>query len=273
MLHTIAQISDIHIAPPGENPCGIDVRKNFLKILDRLRQSNAEYIIVTGDLCESDGEREIYRWVKNQLDELSIPYTVIPGNHDDTKMLTEIFTEGFTEGFTEASSTTKHTLDGAVCYSTDLFGIETYFLDTSQDTLPVSSIRWLQRQLSHNGGDVLLCMHHPPAICGVPFMDRKYPLANIDEFQDVLLATQKNISVLCGHYHVDKVVKIRNLTIFICPSTFFQIDQDEEDLKRDFSSIGWRELEIESNTLRILTRTIPTDGPTITTHQNEEKNE
>lgn len=48
-------------------------------------------MIVAGDLCHKTGIKETYLWIKSQLNETSIPYCVIPGNHDTSPVLAEVF--------------------------------------------------------------------------------------------------------------------------------------------------------------------------------------
>ena len=87
----IIQISDIHIDLPEVNPYEIDVRNNFIRVLEETVRLSPDYIVVTGDLCNRGGDIEIYAWIKLQLESTSIPYEVIPGNHDDRQLLDDAF--------------------------------------------------------------------------------------------------------------------------------------------------------------------------------------
>ena len=87
-------------------------------------------------------------------------------------------------------------------------------------------------------------MHHPPAICGVPYMDLNHSFKQIDRFQKLVKSIGKHIEVFCGHYHVDKVIEVSNMRIHITPSTFFQIRDDIEEFGVDHYRIGYRLMDL-----------------------------
>ena len=87
----IVQVTDLHIDRENESPYEIDVRRNFKRVLNAIRRLKPGHIVVSGDLCYNVGETEIYDWIKGQLDRIKIPYDIIAGNHDDSKMMAEAF--------------------------------------------------------------------------------------------------------------------------------------------------------------------------------------
>ena len=87
----IIQITDLHIGEIYEDTFGVDVRKNFVTILEKAQQSAPDHIVITGDLCFQSGDMEIYNWIHDRLESIQIPYSIIAGNHDDSKMLADVF--------------------------------------------------------------------------------------------------------------------------------------------------------------------------------------
>ena len=81
-------------------------------------------------------------------------------------------------------------------------------------------------------------------------MDNKHPLTNRDEVADLLLHSARRIHTFCGHYHVDKVIQKGNLTVYITPSLFFQINDDFEEFQLDHKRVGFREIILADKTLR-----------------------
>ena len=78
--------------------------------LERFKHEQTDFLAVTGDLLDvssgmdnptdyypnpyDGGEshvREDYRWIKQRLDEIEIPYAVLPGNHDHDGLFQEVF--------------------------------------------------------------------------------------------------------------------------------------------------------------------------------------
>ncbi|MFK7936231.1 MAG: metallophosphoesterase [Saprospiraceae bacterium] len=238
----IIQLTDLHIGAADEKPHDIDVRQNFLTTLQAAVERRPDYLVVTGDLCLDVGDRAVYEWVKGELDKINIPYEVQAGNHDDVAILADVF------------GLNAQLNNGDLFYKKRLGEQFFYFLDTSKYTLSQSQMQWFEQELSTVVEDVYLFIHHPPIYGGVPFMDIKHPLVNRDEVADLLLRSNRRIHVFCGHYHVDKVIQKGNLTVYITPSLYFQINDGYEEFQLDHRRVGFREIILEDEMLRTAVR-------------------
>lgn len=226
----IVQITDLHIGQEGAESQGVDVRANFLKVRDAIQSLRPDHLVVSGDLCLNTGEQPIYNWIKPYLDDLDIPYDVISGNHDDPVMLAEAF------GREEFLSNKE------LYFQKQLGCKQVLFLDTTTGYVSDVQLKWLEAQLQAIEKDVVIFMHHPPLLAGVPFMDNNYSLQNYEAVQEILFAFPHHITVFTGHYHVEKTIKKKNISVHITPSCFFQIDQTSEAFKVDHHRIGLREI-------------------------------
>ena len=234
----IIQITDLHVDKENEYPYDIDVRRNFKRVLNAARRQKPDHLVVSGDLCYDDGEREIYEWIKLQLDNTKIPYEIIAGNHDDSLLMAEVFK-------------CEHLLTNDELFFAKKIGKATcIFLDSGKGFHSEDQLKWLKRQLKNAGKDILIFMHHPPAKAGVPFMDNKYPLQDMDAVQKIFFAHKKFLPIFCGHYHVEKTIHVQNIMIQITPSCFFQMDQNNEDFKVDHHSIGYRLIDFSNGSLK-----------------------
>ena len=234
----IIQITDLHIDREGEYPFEIDVRKNFQRMLRAARKAKVEHLVISGDLCYDVGVKEIYQWVKEQLDWCRIPYDIIGGNHDDSVMMANEF------GL-------QHLVTGKELFFAKKMGKSTcIFLDSAQGFHSDQQLKWLKRQLKNATENVIIFTHHPPVEGGVPFMDRNHSLQNIPAIQKVLFAHHGFINIFCGHYHVEKTIQINNILVQITPSCFFQIDQNFEEFKVDHHSIAYRMIDISAQYLK-----------------------
>ena len=54
----IIQLTDLHINREGEESRGVDVRSNFCDILKGLPKWRPDEIVITGDLCMTDGNQQ-----------------------------------------------------------------------------------------------------------------------------------------------------------------------------------------------------------------------
>jgi Icc protein len=231
----IVQITDLHIGEGGESSNGVDVRQNFQDILSTVRRLAPDLIVITGDLCLDSGNQLTYQWIRSQLDYMGMPYTVIGGNHDNSTMLANAFN-------------LDHLLDGSeLYYKRELDGTTVFFLETSVGELSQKQMDWLTRELEKTDRDAVIFMHHPPMYGGVPFMDQKYALQNMDEVQSILFNFPHHLTVFCGHYHVERTMCTRNLTVHITPSTYFQIDASSDGFKIDHCRIACREINLRND--------------------------
>jgi len=124
------------------------------------------------------------------------------------------------------------------------------FLDSSKGFHSENQLKWLDRQLKNGNENFVIFTHHPPVKAGVLFMDKKYPLQNIPEIQEVLFGYRGFVNIFCGHFHVEKTIQRDNILVQITPSTFYQLDQNYEDFKVDHHSIAYRLIDISSQSLK-----------------------
>jgi Icc protein len=249
---TIAQITDIHIGQEGEMPDGVDVRKNFLSVLAAAAAEKPEHIVLSGDLCAHTGDRAITAWVRDRLDETGIPYSVIGGNHDETAFIAEVF------------GLERDLHDGELYYELSLKGIPLVMLDTDRGKISETQLAWLGRTLSSYDRPAagkpyagpLVFMHYPPVECGVPFMDAHYPLRNRAEAYRALAGCGYPVPVFCGHYHSERTVVSGPVTVFLTPSTFFQIAREPAgpNFRVDHRIPGFRRITVREDGIETTVR-------------------
>ena len=233
----IIQITDLHIGTEQEDTYGIDVRANLLNILNQVKSENPDHLVISGDLCYREGERSIYEWILSHLSNIDIPYSLLSGNHDDPSLLAEVF------------QITDQLQDGDLFYDKSFGKYPALFLDSTTGVLSSQQIGWLKTKLDKHNGNWLLFIHHPIVKAGVPFMDKNHSLKNKEQVIEILNAHPGNFYVFSGHYHVEKTVLFKNITQFITPSCFFQIDQHTEEFKVDHQQIGFREITIDNGSI------------------------
>lgn len=235
----IIQITDLHINREREmTNFGIDVRSNFLQVIRKTADLAPDHLVLSGDLCYRDGDPEIYTWIRDHLDALEIPYDLISGNHDDPRLMAKVFRR-------------EHLLKNGELYFCRKMDQEmVLFLDTTTGAMSEGHLDWLRRQLHNLEGDMIIFMHHPPLLAGVPHMDRKYPLQNAGEVLRIFNEYPFRLNIFTGHYHVEKTIHWRNLSVHITPSCFFQIDMHRPDFQVDHFRIGLREIELLEGQIR-----------------------
>ncbi len=222
----IAQISDTHIRLPGQLIEGrVDTFAHFSVCIDRINAlpQRPNLVIVSGDLADT-GNAEEYRRIKAELDRLSMPYCVMPGNHDLRAPMREMF------GATPALPVSE---SGHLQYAIDLEDLRVLCLDTLDEGkeggwLCIDRLDWLHDQLAAISKPTMLFLHHPPFECGIPGMDA-IKLGNPDALADVLAEHGHVIGLASGHVHRSVFTQWAGLPACICPSPAHQIHLDTSD--------------------------------------------
>ena len=226
----IVQLTDLHLAAEGVHPFEVDTRQHFLNALQKTRALQPDLVVITGDFCYVEDDPEVYAWVKSRLDFFEFPYAVIPGNHDRGASLAKTF------------GIDKWLIEEELFYK-QVYGQETLlFLDTAIGVVSERQLEWIANEMQIIQGRVVVFMHHPPVFGGVPYMDKHHALKNRDTLLQIFTNQVNPTAIFCGHYHVDKTIQSGNVTTYITPSLFFQIDQHEADFKVDHRRVGIREI-------------------------------
>ena len=237
----IAQLTDMHIGPTDGPYRNMPVRQQFLEALQTLATRKLDLLVLSGDLAAEAGEPEAYHWLKQCLAKFPAPYAVMAGNHDHVGRMTDLF-----------NLPASDSVAGMLCFHRTLKGKRLLFLDSSSYTLPLSQLDWLRTQLTANAHEeVLLFIHHPPLLCGCRFMDSRYALQNIDQVWPVLVQLPQIKHIFCGHYHTEKTITQEGKTVYLTPSTTFQIDTQSPhfvmaDIRPGWRIIEWKETQVQT---------------------------
>src|ERR1700759_3498603 len=85
----IAQISDLHINPPGTLAYGkVDTAKALELCVAALNafEPRPDFVVISGDLADTPNAEE-YEYLKRILAPLKLPFAGIPGNHDSRELM------------------------------------------------------------------------------------------------------------------------------------------------------------------------------------------
>ena len=232
----IIQLTDLHLPPLGSaTQLGIDCRRNFLDMLPRAVALKPDLIVLSGDLCYDVPDMDTFIWVREKMDALNLPYAVIAGNHDDSTLLGTAF---------------DLTVQQKEVYFLRHTGLQpVLFLDTALATISDVQLAWLKDQMAVLEGPVVIFMHHPPVLTGMPFMDNNWPFRRSEDLMAVLTQHSAPVYVFCGHNHTERVIHAGNVTAHITPSTYYQLDSENPQPAVEHTRIALRKIDLENSRL------------------------
>ncbi len=171
-------LTDLHIMPGGESSGQLS------QIVEEINASGLQFVIVAGDISNQGSDEELLN-AKRILDQLTVPYYIIPGNHEMN------WSESAGKTFTELWS------DDKFLFRKDnklFLGLNTGpFMRMGDGHIKQEDIHWLQRQLhKHMQDDTqLLFFAHYPLAEG---LDQWFIITDIlNEYEHVI--------AFCGHGH------------------------------------------------------------------------
>jgi 3',5'-cyclic-AMP phosphodiesterase len=223
----IAQISDLHIKPPGTLAYG---RVDTAKALERcVAALNAflpapDFVVISGDLADTPN-REEYDYLKRLLAPLKPPFAGIPGNHDSRELMRATF-----------PSAPYAFPSGALNQKIELGGLDLLLLDSSVSGKPhgeldAPTLQWLDATLASSAErPALLFLHHPPFIAGIWHMDRQN-LLNSNELAAIVRRHQRVQIVATGHIHRAALTMFAGRPCTICPAPNHAVDLDLAELR------------------------------------------
>ena len=242
----MAQITDFHVTPAGRLAGAIDTRTAFTALVDHLARlaPRPDLLIVSGDLAEVGVEEE-YAFVREGLERLAIPFLAVPGNHDRRAPMRAVF--GAQHDDPSAVFGARHD-DPSAAFGAGsihlgvvrdmgalrIIGLDTLVEGHSHGAIAGDQLAWLAAALEGAADrKVLIVMHHPPFVTGIPAMDAIGIRDGRAELEALLRGRANILGILCGHVHRAVAGSFAGHRAFIAPSASHQF-------ALDFAGAGFR---------------------------------
>jgi Icc protein len=254
-LH-IAQISDLHIKPPGRLAYRrVDTAKALERCVTCLNELNPapDFVVISGDLADTPVAGE-YDHLVRLLTPLRLRFACIPGNHDSREMMRAAFPKA---DYAFSS--------GALNQLIAVGELDLILLDSSVPGVPhgeldAPTLRWLDATLaSASKRAALLFLHHPPFLTGISHMDRQN-LGNANELAAIIRRHPRVQLVGCGHVHRAALTMFAGVACTICPAPNHAVDLDLDQLRAP-------SFKIEPPAFHLHTWFPGTDFGSVVTHQ------
>jgi len=94
----------------------------------------------------------------------------------------------------------------------------------------------------------MLFVHH--AIFPVDtLVDRKHYLRGRERIQELLIKSEKDIAIFCGHYHMADKQQFGKIRQYISPAVSYQVIKEAEPIQATSDSFGYRIIRIQQGNL------------------------
>jgi len=223
----IAQISDLHIKPPGSLAYGlVDTAAAVEACVAALNEFNPapDFVVISGDLADTPAAEE-YQYLKRLLAPLKHPFAGIPGNHDSRELMRAAF-----------PSAAYAFAAGPLNQKIEVGGLDLLLLDSSVHGKPHGqldgpTLQWLDATLASSPDrPALLFLHHPPFKAGIWHMDRQN-LLNAGEFAPIVQHHPRVQLIGTGHIHRAALAMFGGVPTTICPAPNHAVDLDLAELR------------------------------------------
>ena len=223
----IAQISDLHIKPPGELAYGrVDTAVALERCVAALNEfrPRPDLVVISGDLADTPTVEE-YEHLKRLLAQLELPFVSIPGNHDSREMMRAVFPHAFA------------LRAGPLNQTIEIRELDLVLLDSSvhgkpHGELDAPTLQWLEKALAASPDrPALLFLHHPPFRAGIWHMDRQN-LLNAAELALLVRRHPRVQLIATGHVHRAALTMFAGVQTTICPALNHAVDLDLAQLRQ-----------------------------------------
>lgn len=218
----IAHISDLHVIatadPPGILRADTVARARAL-MTDLSAFPGLDLVVITGDNV-NDERAEEYAVLADVLKGLSVPFLILPGNHDDRAHLRAMMPDR------------PYPDDERVYHLWQSGDVQVIMLDTLAKgeiggRLLAPQLDWLEETLAVPfDGHTLIALHHPPSSPEMGKLDGNVLIEGHTRLQALLDTLSRPATLLCGHMHRPFAAHFGRSFVSAATSTAFQFALD-----------------------------------------------
>ncbi len=231
----VVQISDLHLYEhPDGRLLGQHTRRTLESVLTLAQRQHwpPRAILLTGDLIH-DAHEEGYRFLRERMERLDVPYFCLPGNHDRVDLLA---------GWIEPailSPLRVETVDGW-----DLILLDSTIPFEEGGHISVGVLSELDTYCeAHPVRPKLVCLHHQPTPIGSDWIDTMV-VDNGAELLETVCRHPSIRAVVWGHVHQSFEARRGDTLLISAPSTCVQFLPGSREFRLDVLTPGYRWLDL-----------------------------
>lgn len=220
----VAQLTDPHVTAAGSLLFDKVDTAGFLQAavghLNGLTP-RPDLVVATGDLT-NEGKPAEYERLAELLGQLTMPFVILPGNHDDLVAMREVFDPPPDVG--DALGWHHVTEVGPL----RVVGLDSLVPGQPGGRLGPERLAWLDGVLGSSDAPTIIAVHHPPHVTGIDHMDGMR-LEDGDALGEVVERHPHVARVITGHIHRAITALWHGTVVTTSPGTAHQVVLDLDD--------------------------------------------
>lgn len=221
-MKSFVQLTDTHIRAKGQLAYRrVDTAALMQQAVQAIESLplKPDAVVLTGDLTDF-GRMPEYEHLAELLAPLSMPYYLMPGNHDDADVMRQCFAGHDYLG--EPGQPVQYVLD---LEDMVVVAIDTSVYGQSAGALCETRLRWLDETLAEQAGrPTIIAMHHPPFLTYIESMDEIGLMSGREAFVEIVARYPQVERIICGHVHRSIEARIAHTVASCAPSSAHQVD-------------------------------------------------
>jgi Icc protein len=231
----VLHLTDLHLGAQADwTLLGQVTRETLARVLSQARAQHwpPDVVLLTGDLVH-DESVDGYRYLRQVVEGLGVPWFCIPGNHDRSELL-------------EAEVDSRA---GLGCRVEQLGAWDLLLLDSSVEgsdggELAAETLATLEEALTaERERPAMICVHHQPVPVGSRWLDTM-TITNGEALMELVHQHSRVRAVLWGHVHQSFDRTQGTTRLLATPSTCAQFEPGRTDFGLDDNPPGYRWLEL-----------------------------
>src|SRR5450756_284889 len=191
----LAQITDSHVTLRSDYH--LDTAAALVRCVEQIQKLDPppDACLITGDLVDC-GTADEYRLVREIFSRLSMPWFVIPGNHDKREAFRAAFADR--RRLPETGEFLHYTIEDLALR---IIALDTVVTGHTEGTLCPQRLKWLAQKLAEAPErPTIIMMHHPPFRTGASVIDEA-SFTNREALGGLISRYWSIEAILCGHLH------------------------------------------------------------------------
>jgi 3',5'-cyclic AMP phosphodiesterase CpdA len=211
----IVLFSDLHYSPDRivYGRSSKECLRNAITHVNK-HHRDADLCVILGDLTDRGLELE-YQSLSTDLENLSIPYRMLLGNHDDRDQFIRVFGKNLLDkhGFVQSA---------VVVGSHRFLFLDTHMPGQGWGSLDGDRLEWLDQELTRADQPCVVCLHHPPFATALPAYDA-IGLQDAGQCAAILDRHRSKVfQVFFGHCHMSVSGNMNGIPVCGIESLFYQ---------------------------------------------------